>query len=73
MKMEMVIPNHLIAKYKAFEKRAYELRKDNRKTLIRFDDNDLGLILLAREKTVGAKWNEVTLNDLPGGRNQNKQ
>ncbi len=73
MKMEMVIPNHMIAKYKSMEKRAYELRKDDRKTLIRFNDNDLGLILLAREKTIGAKWNEVTVNDVSGGRNQNKQ
>ncbi len=72
LKMEIVVPNHLVMKYKKLERKAYELRQDNRKTLVRFDDANQTLILLVREKVDGAKWNETTVEDSHSG-GQDKQ
>ena len=70
LKMEIVVPNHLITKFKKLEKLAYDLRQDNRKTLIRYDDTHQTLVLIAREKVDGAKWNEVSMQVDDGDQNK---
>ncbi len=56
LRLEMVVPNRLIPVFKKMEKRAYDLRKGGRKTMIRFFDERLTLQLLSKPKTPGSIW-----------------
>lgn len=62
-RMEMEIPDHLSSLYRALEKKAYDIRKnENLKTSVRFDDDNLSLVLLT--KSPNEPWTKCTVRSM---------
>lgn len=54
VRLEMVVPDFLVGRFRNLESKAYEERKKGKKTVIRFDDVNMDLRLEVRDKTAGA-------------------